>query len=544
MIRLSISATRNISAGLAIALAISAPSAARTTGDPIIVDGGQIEGVWARNSEVRSYLGVPFAAAPIGDSRWREPQPVHPWAGVRKAATQPPACVQGSRAPGSVSIEAYGDRDVPVSEDCLYLNVWTPTDIPSGQKLPVMVWFHGGGFTSGTAAKPEFNGETLASKGMIVVVPNYRLGIFGFFAHPDLTAESAHHASGNYGLLDQVAALQWVQRNIARFGGDPQKVMIIGQSAGSGAVNQHMASPISRGLFQRAVAMSGPVGLGDGKNLASAEAEGKHFGQMIAASLEDLRKIPADVLYSISVDMKARFSPIVDGYFLPESAGRIWKQGAIAKVPYMTGWSSHEFYEGVYDRTLAAFRKQAADAVGEANVPELMRIYNVTDDSSATAARVGLARDPMFGLNTWRAAQMASAAGLKTYMYYWARPTQAWPGQSLAENSPASLLGAYHGSQVPYLFGNLQLLDRELKPVDRQLSRDWQTALILFGQNGEPADGRGQAWPAYSAKNEKAVVITDRFSIGDIPNRDKMAFFEKVGASNAGRPSSGFVNGR
>ncbi|MCW2406876.1 para-nitrobenzyl esterase [Sphingobium sp. B1D7B] len=541
------SAPKMISIFGAIACACNAfaPVEARVTGDPLKVDGGFVEGSWASNSRVRAYLGVPYAAPPVGNLRWREPQPVVPWAGVKSATTLPAGCIQGGRAPGSISIEAYGNRDLPVSEDCLYLNIWTPTEIKPGQKLPVMFWMHGGAFSSGSGSKVEFNGEQLAQKGMIVVAINYRLNIFGFFAHPELTRESPNYASGNYGLLDQVEALKWVHNNIAVFGGDPEKVMIIGQSAGSGAVNQLMVSPLSRGLFQRAVAMSGPVSLGGGRTLASAETDGRRFGSMISASLADLRGIPAEVLLSLYGDMKINFGPIVDGHFLPDSAGNLWKSGKVAPVPYMTGWSSHEFFEGVYDRTRAQYDILAKERVGPKNLSKLAALYDVHDDESATQARVGLFRDANFGLNTWRTAQMSAATGSPTYLYYWAHPTPAWKGQSFAENSPASLLGAYHGSQVPYVFGNLQLLDREFKPADRQLSDAWQTYLINFANTGDPNSKDAPNWPKYSDTGGMTLTFTDSPVAGPLPNKEEMEFFAKIPTpSEGGRPRLGFVNGR
>ncbi len=525
------------------AAALSASAGARVTGDPVAVNGGQIEGLWARNAEVKAYLGVPFAAPPVGDLRWRAPQPVLPWQGVRKATQLPPACMQGSRAQGSISLEAYGYKDMPVSEDCLYLNLWAPTEVQAGEKLPVLVWFHGGAFTSGGASKVEFNGEQLASKGIIVIAVNYRLNIFGWFVHPDLSAEAESKTSGNYGLLDQVAALKWVQQNIGKFGGDPQKVMIMGQSAGSLAVNQHMVSPLSRGLFQRAVAMSGPVSPDPGRTLAQGEADGRKFSKMIGASLADLRALPADVLFSLYGDMKVNFSPIVDGYFMPKPAWQLWSEGAAAKIPYMTGWTSHEFFEGVYDRSLEEYRKLAEERVGKKNVGKLLKLYGVTDDATALEARVGLFRDSSFGLNTWRLAQMSAGSGNPTYLYYWARNTPTWPGQAFAENAPASLLGAYHGSQVPYVFGSLQLLDREFQPVDRKLSAQWQSYLINFARTGDPNGGSAPVWSPYS-KEGSALTMSDTTQSGPVPNRDKMEFFQSIALTSSNRPRSGFVNGR
>jgi para-nitrobenzyl esterase len=503
------------------------PAQARVTGDPLTVGGGQIEGIWAQNARVRAYLGVPYAAAPIGDLRWAEPQPVEAWDGVLKADQQPDMCMQTLRTPGSISIEVYGNENLPMSEDCLYLNVWTPADTAPDAKLPVFFWIHGGAFTSGAAAKPEFDGATLAAKGMVVVSINYRLNIFGYFAHPDLTAASPNKSSGNYGGLDQVAALNWARDNIDAFGGDPKKITIAGQSAGGMAVNTLMASPLSRDLMAGAIAQSAGIPAGATKALSSAEADGQKFASMLGnQTIEDLRSLPADVLTALWSDTRVRFGgPVVDGYFLTESLSDTWAAGEQADIPYMPGWSADEFFENIYNRTQDEFIKQATEAAGEERVDELKELYGVTDDETATLARVGFSRDGNFGLNTWNAANWQADAGAPTFVYYWSRRSPFWENQSFQENSPASLLGAYHGSQVPYVFGTLDVLDREFTERDRELSSLWQDYILNFVSTGNPNGDNVPQWPRFTTETEQVLDMGAETKATDLPNRAQMEFF-------------------
>src|SRR6476646_4509358 len=258
--------------------------------DPVRVEQGLLTGTSGLSADMRVYRGIPFAAPPVGDLRWKAPQPAPKWQGLRQAAEFSNACWQ-TQYPAAAAI--YQAKLPPLSEDCLYLNIWTPAK-SAKDRLPVMVWIHGGGFTRGFSGTSSYNGEVLARKGAVIVTINYRLGIFGFFAHPELSAESGHHASGNYALLDQIAALQWVQKNIAAFGGDPARVTIFGESAGSWAVNVLMASPLARGLFQRAIGESGGS-FSPMKTLAEAEREGEKLaGSLAAAPAGDARTEPAD----------------------------------------------------------------------------------------------------------------------------------------------------------------------------------------------------------------------------------------------------------
>ena len=306
-------------------------------------DKGKVEGKMSTDGQVRVFLGIPYAAPPVGPLRWKPPQPAVKWSGVKETTDFWHRCMQPS---------IYDDmhfRDPGGSEDCLTLNVWTPAK-DKHAKLPVMVWIYGGGFTGGAVSEPRQDGEHLAHKGVIVVSMNYRLGVFGFFTHPDLAAESAQHAAGNYGLMDQTAALEWVKKNIAEFGGDPTQVTIFGESAGSFSVSAQMASPLARGLFVRAIGESGGAFSVTLPFLPLAQREAKDEDAIRRATgtsdLAQLRAMSADdLLKAVSKKVEeppARFSPDVDGYFLPESVPQIYAEGKQAHVPLIAGWNLDE----------------------------------------------------------------------------------------------------------------------------------------------------------------------------------------------------------
>ena len=321
-----------------LALALLLGVTARAAND-VRTDAGSVEGTASADGKVRIFKGIPFAAPPVGDLRWKAPQPAAHWTGVKKATEFGARCMQGN---------IYGDmafRDSGPSEDCLYLNVWTPATSANAH-LPVMVWIYGGGFAAGATSEGRQDGEVLAKKGVVVVSMNYRLGIFGFFSHPELDKESGHNASGNYGLLDQVAALQWVRKNIAAFGGDPGNVTIFGESAGSFSVSALMASPLSKDLFQRAIGESGSFlgkGLGT-RTLAASEADDGKFAESIgAASLAALRAKPAADLLAAAMKQKdVRFWPNIDGYFFPKDPHAIYANGEQCHVPLLAGWNRDE----------------------------------------------------------------------------------------------------------------------------------------------------------------------------------------------------------
>ena len=379
---------------------------------------GLVEGATDQTTGVRSFLGVPFAAPPVGDLRWRPPQPPAAWEGVRKATSFGPRCMQ---AP------IFGDmifRD-EVSEDCLYLNVWTPAR-SADDRLPVMVWIYGGGFQAGSASEPRQDGSHMAQKGVVVVSFNYRLGIFGFFAHPELTAESPHKASGNYGLLDQVAALEWVRKNIAAFGGDPGNVTIFGESAGSFSVSALMASPLAKGLFEKAIGESGAFFTAGSqtlapKDLAASEAAGEKFAQSAgAASLAELRAKPADAVLQAAIKGQW-FSPNVDGYMLPTDAYAIFSAGRQNDVPLLAGWNADEVRGSVTlakeKTTAASFSAKVKQRFGE-DASAILEAYPASTDAQALESAASLASDLFIGYSTWKWVEMQKATGHSPVFVY------------------------------------------------------------------------------------------------------------------------------
>ena len=442
---------------------------------------GRIEGA------VRAFRGVPFAAAPQGALRWQPPGPVVPWKGVRDAAAFGARCMQ---------LPLFADmvfRSDAVSEDCLYLNVWTPAG-KRGQKLPVLVYFYGGGLVAGDGSEPRYDGAAMARQGIVALTVNYRLGAFGFLAHPELTAQSAHHASGNYGLMDQAAALQWVRRNISAFGGDPQRVTIAGESAGSFSVSAQMASPLAKHLIAGAIGESGALlGLTPLPGLLEAETAGVRFAQQLGAlNLAQLRALPASTLLAATAPPDApRFGVIVDGYVLAQSPATIYAGGQQARVPLLAGWNSAE--------------GSARDLLGAALPTEdnfaaaLQRLYG----DRATAARDAyagdvtlaareLASDRFIGFGTWLWADLhARSSGQPVYRYYYTHPRPATAAGGVAA------INAGHAVEIEYALGNLDgNRVYEWSRADRDVSRQLQGYFANFIKTGNP---NGAGLPQWSA---------------------------------------------
>jgi para-nitrobenzyl esterase len=429
---------------------------------------GTVEGV-TEQSGIRAFKGIPFAAPPVGDLRWKEPQPAKNWQGVRKADTFGPRAMQRA---------VFGDmnfRSNGMSEDCLYLNVWTPAKSAS-EKLPVLVYFYGGGFIAGDGSEPRYDGESMARKGIVAITVNYRLGVFGFMAHPELTKESPNKASGNYGLMDQAAALKWVQQNIAAFGGDPQKVTIAGESAGSSSVSAQMASPLSKNLIHAAIGESGSMlSLQPASTLAQAEELGISFAKIVGAtSLKALRAMPAEQLLEATAKPETpRFRPIVDGYFLPKSPLEIFSAGEQAKVPFLAGWNSEESnYRAILGEeppTPENFQKAVQKLFGK-RAEEILKLYPVSSQEEVLQASTELASNRFTGYSTWKWIDVHSkTSGKPTYRYYYARPrppmvpemgdAAAGLAGGVVRGAEAAKIppprGAVHSAEIEYAMGNL-----------------------------------------------------------------------------------------
>lgn len=468
-------------------------------GDSAIrVDGGLISGATGSSSEVRIYKGIPFAAPPAGDLRWKAPKPVQPWQGVREATKFGNACYQSPYPKASV----YYLEPEPMSEDCLYLNVWTAAK-SSAEHRPVMVWIHGGALTRGSGAVPFYDGEALAKKGVVLVTINYRLGVFGFFAHPELTEESDRNASGNYALLDQVAALEWVKKNIAAFGGDPKRVTIFGESAGSWSVNYLMATPLAHGLFQRAIGESGGA-FGVMKTLADQEETGKKFAAaQHADSLAALRAKPANDLLKSSDAWS--FPPNVDGWLLPQDVYTIFAQGKQNDAPLIAGLNADEAKSLVpwpASGKPATFVEQIRARFGD-KTDEFLKLYPAGSNDEAAASHYASFRDFVFGwqMRTWVRLQSKTGKS-KAYLYYFDRVS---PGPD------SSRYGAFHASEIAYVFENL-LPPRPWQPADKQLSDAISSYWVNFATTGDP-NGKGLAkWPVYKESTDVALELGDKIA--------------------------------
>jgi para-nitrobenzyl esterase len=522
---------------LLLALSVSATAGAQVIerpipGDPLTIENGRIAGKLL-SSGVRAYFGIPFAAPPVRELRWREPQAATPWPGVRYTDQFAPECIQTLRAH---DINHYFGEEA-TSEDCLYLNVWAPAEAASGDRRPVIVWIYGGGFTIGSAAMANYHGESLARHGVVYLTIAYRVGALGFLAHPELTRESSHGSSGNYGFLDQVAALQWVQRNIERFGGDPRNVTIMGQSAGSMSVSVLQASPLARGLFHRAVGMSGAA-FGDGTTirtqpLAAAESGGPLLqAHLKAGSLEALRSLPADRILQAQLAVPLRYGPIVDGYFLPATPAEIFAGGKQNDVPIMVGFTRDEsFSELARARSLAEFRDAATRLYG-AQSEKLLDLYPARDDSAAHRAAIDAARDSSVALQmrSWARAQVATGKS-PAYVYLFTRVHPYVSGVRFSDHDPATV-GAYHTADVPYWLGTLESLNlfrqtRAWTDSDRALSASMSAAIVEFARTGNPK------WPAYDPKSERIQEFGTETRMIQWPNRRQLDFF----AANPPQPS-------
>jgi para-nitrobenzyl esterase len=458
--------------------------------DSIKVEGGLIAGTSANG--VRAFKGVPFAAPPVGELRWKPPQPVVAWTGVKRADATGPRCEQTPYATTSV----FYEPPETTSEDCLYLNVWTAAN--PGDKRPVMVWMYGGALVRGSGAVPTYDGTSLAKKGVVVVTINYRLGVFGYFAHPALTAESPNHSSGNYGALDEVAALKWVQRNIAAFGGDPGRVTIFGESAGSWSVNVMMATPLAKGLFHRAIGESGGR-FTRGVRLAAAEQAGVTFARNLGAeSLPALRALPADKLLAAT---GFRTAENIDGWVLPDDVRNLFAQGKHNKVPVIVGSNGNESTtlggaNGV-PKTMDEYRTRIRTQYGEM-ASEFDAAYPVKSEADIAEAILGSARDTTFTWQMREWARLNTAAGSKAYLYQFTH----------VDPIPTKGLGAYHTAEIEYVFNNLWR-DWSYTDIDRRVADTMSNYWVNFATTGDPNGAGLTRWPTYDSKAEAYLELGD-----------------------------------
>jgi para-nitrobenzyl esterase len=497
--------------------------------DQVKISSGVVESTTPPRDGVRSFKGIPFAQPPVGDLRWREPQPVKEWAGVRNADHFGPRCMQRTGP-----MADYWFRSNGMSEDCLYLNVWTPAR--SGkQGLPVLVYIFGGGFQNGDGSERRYDGESMARKGIVAVTLNYRTNIFGFFSHPELTEESPHHASGNYGLLDQVAALRWVQQNIAAFGGDPKRVTIAGESAGSLSVSALMASPLSRKLMAGAIGESGAlISTLPPRGLAETEKDGLDFGAKAGApSLAALRALSAEKIQEVLASLspprppggrggpgaasapRLRFSANLDGYFLPKPLTQIYEAGEQARIPLLAGSNSEEMSArmilGRSEPTVESFADAVRKIYGE-SADQVLKVYAPKTPDEVLQAATDLASARFIAFGTWKWTELQMRTGGKpAYRYFYTRirprylgiPGQPPPAAPEGERgmTPPAPRGAAHSAEIQYALGNLDLDNRYTwEPDDRKVSETMQGYFANFIKTGNPNGPGLPTWPAYEAR--------------------------------------------
>lgn len=492
------------------------------------VSGGLVEGTDSADGKVKIFKGIPYAAPPVGELRWKEPQSLAPWEGVKKTTEFAPRCMQGG---------IYDDmvfRDAGPSEDCLYLNVWAPK-VKDGEKLPVMVWVYGGGFQAGATSEPRQEGERLAHKGVIVVSMNYRLGIFGFYSHPELTAESGHHASGNYGLLDQAAALKWVHENIAAFGGDPNKVTIFGESAGSFSVSALMASPVSKSFVHGAIGESGAFfgkTLGANRLAESQKRDAVFAEQLGMRSIKELRAVDAGRLLNAALKAKGedRFSPNIDGYFMPESAYEIYGRGKQAHITLMAGWNRDEGnYHGFFGDTPVSKENYTAKIrtrFGE-SASEALKLFPGNSDEEIKSSAGFLASTDFIAFGTWKWMESHLKTGEAPVFRYEFK--QAPRGGDGNDGGQAGVF-AYHSAEIEFVFGMLDSKKGiDWQPEDYKLSDLMGTYWTNFAKTGNPNRSGLPEWPRYEKNGAYQVMhlaATSRAAADQ--HRAGLLFLDKV----------------
>ncbi len=485
----------------------------------IKVEEGKIQGIHDDQSDIYAFKGVPFAAPPTGDLRWKAPQQVKSWNGIKNCTEFGPSAMQGKPEPFSMWTSEFIAPAKPLSEDCLYLNVWTGAK-NNKEKRPVLVFIHGGAFMSGSGSVPVYDGVEMAKKGLVFVTINYRLGIFGFLAHPELTAESPNKASGNYGLLDQIEALKWVQENIKAFGGDPSNVTIAGQSAGAFSVNFLVASPLAKGLFHRAIAESGGAVLPTGRfsrngSLKEAEQSGLSFAEKAGASdIKQLRQIPADSLLKIQTIS----GPVIDGYVLPKSMHEIFENGEQNDVPVLTGWNANEGLGGPpmksedYVAATKDLYKEKADL--------FLQYFPGNTDEQAQESQEILSSLKTFGIQAFHWMNLQNQTGKsKVFMYQFTRRLPFGEGQKD--------YGAFHTGEVPYAYNNLKISKiRPWQEADHKLADEMSDYWVNFATNGNPNGPGLPEWSPCQPDAYSTMFLGETLKLKQIPYLKRLKFLE------------------
>jgi para-nitrobenzyl esterase len=494
-----------------LALGLSTPVYADSL--TVKTEQGKVHGKTINDGKVKAFMGLPYAAAPVGDLRWKAPEPPAKWKGERDATKYGAHCSQGMVFADMVF------QDGVASEDCLFLNVYAPADAKAKSKLPVMFWIHGGGYSGGASSEPRHNGDFLPTKGVVLVTMNYRLGVFGFLATADM-AKEANGAAGNYGLLDMVAALQWVKANINKFGGDPENVTIFGESAGSFAVSTLMASPAAKGLFQKAIGESGGA-LGRGLGYDSLEAREKADGAWVASlgvnSLAELRALSTEKILDATKGKRGGFSPDVDGRLLTEPVADTYAAGRQAHVPLLAGWNRDE---GSANGMTAEKWKALADKQFAERAAEFLSVYGGDTDEQAARSAADYNGDSFIAFGTWKWIEAHRKTGESPiYRYHFelaALPSKFHPGTA-----------AFHSDDIEYVFGTLDTRPGEtVRPEDRTLSEQMMSYWTNFAKTGDPNGPGLPAWPKYD-KDDSLIHLDSTITSGPDTLRPRYEFLLK-----------------
>ncbi|MBA3028049.1 MAG: carboxylesterase family protein [Desulfobacteraceae bacterium] len=480
---------------------------------PVQLDSGLISGAASPAAkDISVFKGIPYAQPPVGELRWTPPVPVHPWKGVRPAKDFGPAAPQKAMAAGGGITE-----DIWQDEDCLYLNVWTPAKSKE-EKLPVMVWIHGGGFRIGSSSMPSYDCAKLAQKGVVVVSMNYRLGFFGQFAHPWLTEESEHKASGNYSLLDQILALKWIQKNISQFGGDPDRVTLFGESAGSRSITLLVASPLAKGLFHRGICQSGAIRDVNTPRKVREDQCAKIAEQLGATSLKELRALKVEDFEQIQ---KFDSNPIVDGWVIPRDPAILYAEGSINKVPLMIGINADEAMLFLVRSTIDTQEKYTAHVnhtYGN-QAQKILAAYSDVAQKDIKDAVSQISTDSTMLLPAIEQARCLEKTGTPAYFYYFTR-------------IPPTLLGkvakSHHGAEIPYVMGLLTNRWGKAEQTDLDLSNAMMTYWTRFATHGNPNESGLPEWPVYSSKTNAYLELGNEIKAGTNLRKDKLTLWEMM----------------